>query len=80
MTYIKHKRYRTRKDIVLSFYKKFKVVLWFMLIALSILAWMYRKHPTNYVAGSLDFLNSAGLIFPISDVFIDGAFVRNHII
>ena len=38
------------------------------------------KHPTNYVAGSLDILNSAGLIFPISDVFIDGAFVRNHII
>jgi hypothetical protein len=49
MTYIKHKRYRTRKDIVLSFYKKFKVVLWFMLIALVILAWIYRVSLTDYL-------------------------------
>jgi hypothetical protein len=48
MTYIKHKRYRTRKNIVLSFYKKFKMVLWFVLISFIIWCWMNRVSITDY--------------------------------
>ncbi|MBK8347567.1 MAG: hypothetical protein IPL08_08030 [Saprospiraceae bacterium] len=49
MAYRKRKRYQTRQDMIKAFYKKFKVVIWFGLIALAIVVWMNRISLFDYV-------------------------------
>jgi hypothetical protein len=49
MAYRKIKKYRTRKDIIKLFYKKFKVVIWFVFVALLIWSWMRRVYIYDYV-------------------------------
>jgi len=49
VAYRKRQKYRTRKDIVVAFYKKFKVVLWFVFIALLIYCWMNKVSILDYL-------------------------------
>jgi hypothetical protein len=49
MAYRQRKRYRTRGEVLRAFYKKFKIVLWFLLIALVIYCWMNRISIIDYI-------------------------------